>query len=151
MKVILLADVKKVGKKDQTVEVSDGYATNFLFPRRLAVQVTKKAVEVLEGQQENARQLEAQKRAEAQTLAEKLKDVTVEFKVKTGKEGKLFGNVSAKQIEEELLKQFNIQIDKKKFIDKGPLSVLGYHHLKIELHKGVVGVVNVHLAAEGER
>ncbi len=96
MKVILLADVKKVGKKDQTVEVSDGYAVNFLFPRRLAVQVTKKSVEVLEDQQENARQLEAKKRAEAQELAEKLKDVVVEFSVKTGKEGKLFGNVSTK-------------------------------------------------------
>ena len=102
MKVILLADVKKVGKKDQTVEVSDGYAVNFLFPRRLAVQVTKKSVEVLEDQQENARQLEAKKRAEAQELAEKLKDVVVEFSVKTGKERKLFGNVSTKQIEEEL-------------------------------------------------
>ena len=140
MKVILLADVKKVGKKDQTVEVSDGYAVNFLFPRRLAVQVTKKSVEVLEDQQENARQLE-----------EKLKEVVVEFSVKTGKEGKLFGNVSTKQIEEELLKQFKIQIDKKKFIDKGPLSVLGYHHLRIELHKGVVGTINVHLKAEGEK
>ena len=151
MKVILLADVKKVGKKDQTVEVSDGYAVNFLFPRRLAVQVTKKSVEVLEDQQENARQIEAKKRADAQALAEKLKDLTVEFSVKTGKEGKLFGNVSTKQIEEELFKQFNVQIDKKKFIDKGPLNCLGYHHLKIELHKGVVGTINVHLKAEGEK
>ena len=150
MKVILLADVKKVGKKDQTVEVSDGYAQNFLFPRRLAVQVTKKSVEVLADQQEQARQIEAAKRAEAQELAAKLKDITVEFKVKTGKEGKLFGNISTKQIEEELLKQFKITIDKKKFIDKGPLNILGYHHLKIELFKGVVGTINVHLSAEGE-
>ena len=151
MKVILLADVKKVGKKDQTVEVSDGYAVNFLFPRKLAVQVTKKSVEVLADQQENARQIEAQKCKEAEELAVKLKDITVEFSVKTGKEGKLFGNVSTKQIEEELLKQFKIQIDKKKFIDKGPLNCLGYHHLKIELHKGVVGVINVHVKAEGEK
>ena len=151
MKVILLADVKKVGKKDQTVEVSDGYAVNFLFPRKLAVQVTKKSVEVLADQQENARQIEVQKRKEAEELAVKLKDITVEFSVKTGKEGKLFGNVSTKQIEEELLKQFKIQIDKKKFIDKGPLNCLGYHHLKIELHKGVVGVINAHVKAEGEK
>lgn len=150
MKVILLADVKKVGKKDQTVEVSDGYAQNYLFPRRLAVQVTKKSVEVLADQQEQARQIEAAKRAEAQELAAKLKDITVEFKVKTGKEGKLFGNISTKQIEEELLKQFKITIDKKKFIDKGPLNILGYHHLKIELFKGVIGTINVHLSAEGE-
>lgn len=145
MKVILLADVKKLGKKDQIIEVSDGYAANFLFPRRLAVQVTKKSVEVLGDQQELARQLEAEKRANAEVLAEKLKDITVEFKVKTGKEGKLFGNISTKQIEDELLKQFKLQIDKKKFIDKGPLNCLGYHRLKIELHKGVIGTINVHL------
>lgn len=150
MKVILLADVKKVGKKDQTVEVSDGYATNFLFPRHLAVQVTKKSVEVLADQQEKAAEIEAEKKAKAQDLAEKLKDITVDFVVKTGKEGKLFGNISTKQIEEELLKQYNIQIDKKKFIDKGPLNVLGFHHLKIELHKGVIGTINVHLISEGE-
>ena len=121
-----------------------------MFPRRLAVQVTKKSVEVLADQQEQARQIEAAKRAEAQELAAKLKDITVEFKVKTGKEGKLFGNISTKQIEEELSKQFKITIDKKKFIDKGPLNILGYHHLKIELFKGVIGTINVHLSAEGE-
>lgn len=151
MKVILLADVKKLGKKDQIIEVSDGYAANFLFPKKLAVQVTKKSVEVLGDQQEQARQLEAEKRKNALELAEKLKEITIEFKVKTGKEGKLFGNISTKQIEDELLRQFNLQIDKKKFIDKGPLNFLGYHHLKIELHKGVVGVINVHLAPEGEK
>lgn len=150
MKVILLADVKKVGKKDQTIEVSDGYATNYLFPHHLAVQVTKRSVEVLQDQQETARQLEAEKRAKAQDLAEKLKGITVEFKVKTGKEGKLFGNISTKQIEDELNKQFSIQIDKKKFIDKGPINSLGYHSLKIELHKGVIGVIKVHLVSEGE-
>lgn len=150
MKVILLADVKKVGKKDQTVEVSDGYATNFLFPRHLAVQVTKKSVEVLADQKEAARQLDEANRKAAQELAAKLKNITIEFKVKTGKEGKLFGNISTKQIEDELLKQFNITIDKKKFIDKGPLNCLGFHHLKIELYKGVVGEINVHLASEGE-
>ncbi|MCQ2776743.1 MAG: 50S ribosomal protein L9 [Bacilli bacterium] len=150
MKVILLADVKKVGKKDQTVEVSDGYATNFLFPRHLAVQVTKKSVEVLADQKEERRLEDEANRKAAQELAEKLKDITIEFRVKTGKEGKLFGNISTKQIEEELLKQFNVTIDKKKFIDKGPLSVLGYHHLKIDLYKGVIGVINVHLLSEGE-
>ena len=150
MKVILLADVKKVGKKDQTVEVSDGYATNFLFPRHLAVQVTKKSVEVLADQKEERRLEDEANRKAAQELAEKLKDITIEFRVKTGKEGKLFGNISTKQIEEELLKQFNITIDKKKFIDKGPLNVLGYHHLKIDLYKGVIGVINVHLLSEGE-
>ena len=150
MKVILLADVKKLGKKDQTIEVSDGYAVNFLFPRHLAVQVTKKSVEVLENQQEEARENAAKMKADAEELAKKLETLTLEFRVKTGREGKLFGAISLKQVTEELNKQFNIDIDKRKFLDKGPLDVLGYHHLKVELYKGVVGKVNVHLDEEGK-
>ena len=148
MKVILLADVKKLGKKDQTIEVSDGYAVNFLFPRKLAVQVTKKSVEVLENQQEEARENEAKAKAAAQELAKRLEGITLSFKVKTGREGKLFGAISLKQVTEELEKTQKINIDKRKFIDKGPLDVLGYHHLKVELHKGVFGVINVHIEGE---
>ena len=148
MKVILLADVKKLGKKDQTIEVSDGYAVNFLFPRKLAVQVTKKSVEVLENQQEERKENEAKAKAEAQELAKRLDEITLPFKVKTGREGKLFGAISLKQVTDELEKQYKITIDKRKFIDKGPLDMLGYYNLKIELHKGVIGVVKVHLEEE---
>lgn len=148
MKVILLQNVKNVGKKDQTVEVSDGYAVNFLFPRRLAVQVTKKSVEVLENQQEEARENEAKAKAEAQELAKRLEGITLEFKVKTGKEGKIFGAISLKQVADELEKQHKITVDKRKFVDKGPLDVLGYWDLRVELHKGVIGKVKVHLIGE---
>ena len=148
MKVILLADVKKLGKKDQTIEVSDGYAVNFLFPRKLAVQVTKKSVEVLENQQEQRRENDAKMKADAEELAKTLDKITLDFKVKTGREGKLFGAVSLKQVTEELNKKFNIDIDKRKFVDKGPLDVLGFHHLSVELYKGVYGKVHVHLQGE---
>ena len=148
MKVILLADVKKVGKKDQTIEVSDGYAVNYLFPRHLAVQVTKKSVEVLENQQEAKRENDAKMKAEAEQLAKKLEDITLNFKVKTGREGKLFGAISLKQVAEELQKQFNIEIDKRKFVDKGPLDQLGFHHLGVELYKGVIGKVHVQVLEE---
>ena len=148
MKVILLADVKKLGKKDQTIEVSDGYAVNFLFPRKLAVQVTKKSVEVLENQQEQRRENDAKMKADAQELAKKLDTLTLTFKVKTGIGGKLFGAVSLKQVAEELSKQFGINIDKRKFVDKGPLDQLGFHHLGVELYKGVFGKVHVHLEEE---
>ena len=148
MKVILLADVKKLGKKDQTIEVSDGYANNFLFPRHLAVQVTKKSVEVLENQQEEARENEAKAKAEAQELAKRLEGITLEFKVKTGKEGKIFGAISLKQVADELEKQHKITVDKRKFVDKGPLDVLGFWDLRVELHKGVIGKVKVHLIGE---
>ena len=148
MKVILLADVKKLGKKDQTIEVSDGYAVNFLFPRHLAVQVTKKSVEVLENQQEARRENDAKMKAEAEQLAKKLDTITLNFKVKTGREGKLFGAISLKQVAEELEKQFNIVIDKRKFVDKGPLDELGFHHLGVELYKGVIGKVHVQVLEE---
>ena len=148
MKVILLADVKKLGKKDQTIEVSDGYAVNFLFPRKLAVQVTKKSVEVLENQQEQRRENDAKMKADAEALANRLKDITLIFKVKTGKDGKLFGAISLKQVAEELAKQHNIDIDKRKFVDKGTLNELGFHHINVELYKGVIGQVHVQILSE---
>ena len=147
MKVILLADVKKLGKKDQTIEVSDGYAVNFLFPRKLAVQVTKKSVEVLENQQEERRLNDAKNKADAEALKKKLETITLVFKVKTGREGKLFGAISLKQVAEELAKQ-GIEIDKRKFVDKGPLDELGFHHIGVELYKGVIGQVHVEIKGE---
>lgn len=150
MKVILLADVKKLGKKDQTIEVSDGYANNFLFPRRLAVQVTKKSVEVLANQQEERRENEARLKAEAQELAKTLDTYTLEFKVKTGREGKLFGAISLKQVADELEKNYKVVIDKRKFVDKGPLDMLGYYDLRVELYKGVIGKIHVHIKGEEE-
>ena len=147
MKVILLADVKKLGKKDQIIEVSDGYAVNFLFPRRLAVQVTKKSVEVLDTQQEERKELAAKMKADAEELAKKLDTITLTFKVKTGREGKLFGAISLKQVAEELSK-LGIEIDKRKFVDKGPLDELGFHHIGVELYKGVIGKVHVQILGE---
>ena len=150
MKVILLQDVKKLGKKDQIIEVSDGYASNYLIPHRLAVQASKKSNEILAAQQaETKAQFEANQK-QAQELAERLKNLTLEFKLRTGKDDKCFGNVSLKQIEEALLCQHNIQIDKRKFLDKGPLDTLGYYHLRIELFKGVEGVINVHIEGDNK-
>ena len=148
MEVILLQDVKGVGKKQQTVNVSDGYANNFLFPRKLAVKVSKKSVEILENQQENARIAEENAAREARELSEKLKSVEIELSLKVGKEGRTFGTVSLKQICDELLAKYGYEIDKRKFIDKGPLDSLGYYNLKVQLHKGVVGVVKVHVVGE---
>ena len=145
MEVILLADVKHVGKKNQTVTVSDGYANNFLLKNKLAVPVSKKSVEILETQKENARLADLKAKEDAQKLAERLKTLTVEFEAKVGKDSKLFGSISLKQVEEELKAKHNIVIDKRKFLDKGPLDSLGYHRLRIELYKGVIGEVQVHI------
>ena len=148
MEVILLQDVKGVGKKNQTVNVNDGYANNFLFPRKLAVKVSKTSVQILANQQENARIAEEKAQQEARELSEKLKDMEVSFKVKVGKEGKPFGSVSLKQIEDAFKQKYNVTIDKRKFVDKGPLDTLGYYNLKIELHKGIYGVIKVHVEEE---
>ena len=150
MKVILLKDVKKLGKKDQIVEVSDGYASNYLIPNRLAVQATKKSNEILENQKEEERQQFIANQNNAKDLAKRLEGVTLEFKLRVGSNNKCFGNVSLKQIEETLTSQYSITVDKRKFIDKGPLDTLGYYRLKIELFKGVVGVINVHISEEGK-
>lgn len=150
MKVILLQDVKKVGKKDQTIEVSDGYAMNFLFPRKLAVQLTSKSKEILGNQQENARLAEEAAKAEAMKVAKQLESITLEFKVKTGNDGRVFGSISYKQVEQELAAKHGITIDKRKFVSNEAMNACGMYRLKIELHKGVIGTINVHLSEEGK-
>lgn len=146
MQVILLKDVKNVGKKDQIVNVSDGYANNYLFKNRLAVPASKKGVEVLETQQENRRIEEANKKKRAEELVGILKGITLEFDLSVGKDGRTFGSISLKQVEEELLNKHKIEIDKRKFLDNRKLDSLGYYNLKIELYKGVVGEVKVHIS-----
>ena len=147
MKVILLQDVKKVGKKGQTVEVSEGYATNFLFPRRLAVKETKKSVEILDKQNEDARLAKEKAKEEALEIKAKLEKITLEMTLKANN-GKVFGSISFKQVEDALKEQFNITIDKRKIITKDPINQLGYSKLEIELFKGVIGIINVHVTEE---
>ena len=146
MKVILLQDVKNVGKKGQTIEVSDGYANNFLLPKRLGVNATKRSVEILDKQKEDARILDEKNRKEAEELKEKLKTITLEFTCKTGKDGKLFGSVSSKQVVEKLKTSYGITIDKMKFVDKETVNTLGVTILKNELYKGVVAEIKVHVS-----
>ena len=147
MKVILLQDVKKVGRKGEVVEVSDGYASNFLFPRKLAVKKTDKSTEILEQQKEDARLLLEKQKEEALKIKEQLANIVVEFTLKSNN-GKVFGSVSFKQVEEELKAKHNIVIDKRKITTKGPIDQLGYTKLNIELFKGVIGVITVHVKEE---
>ncbi len=146
MKIILLKDVKNVGKKDQIVEVSDGYGANYLIPNKLAVMFSSRSVEIREQQQLDAKQAIEKKRKEAEALAEKLKGITLEFQGQVSKDGRMFGTISTKQIVEEMEKTHGIIIDKRKFIDHFAVNALGFTRLKIELDKGVVGIVNVHVS-----
>jgi large subunit ribosomal protein L9 len=145
MRVILLQDVKNVGKKGQSVEVSDGYASNFLIPRRLAVAETSRSKEVLNKQIQDQKDAVEQERQKAEDVAKKLEAITLEFIVQVGADQKMFGSISSKQIEAELKNKHNVVIDKRRFLDKFPINNLGYSRLRIDLYKGVVGVVNVHV------
>ncbi len=145
MKVILLKDVKNIGKKDQEIEVANGYAANYLFPNKLAVALTNRGKEIRDEQQQQLKNIEDQKIAEAQELVGKLASITLEFKAKIAGDGRMIGTISTKQIVEELKEKHKLTIDKRKFIDHYLVNALGFTRLKIELHKGVIGTVTVHV------
>ena len=145
MKVILLTDVKKVGKKGQIVEVNDGYGSNFLIPNKLAVKVTKTSLNIKQKQDEDYAADQEKLKQQAIELKSQLETKVVEIETKVGANGKMFGAISTKQVVEELKKQFDIDLDKRKIIDNHNISSLGYSNLQIELFKGVIGIIKVHV------
>ncbi|MEE0965459.1 MAG: 50S ribosomal protein L9 [Bacilli bacterium] len=146
MKVILLQDVKKVGKKGEIVNVADGYGQNFLIKNKLAVLATNSGKEKVAQQKEQERLQDLENKKKAEELKEVIEKLTLEFKLSSGKDGKTFGSVSTKNIVEELNKTHGIKVDKRKFIDARPIQALGYTNMKIELYKGVIATIKVHLS-----
>lgn len=144
MKVILLNDVKGQGKKDDILEVNNGYANNFLIKNKLAVPYSKKSKEVLDNELENRRINEEKKIKELTGIANEIKKNTLVFELKIGKDGKTFGSVSSKQIQEEL-KKMGFQIDKKTIHLNYTLDTIGIHKVEIELHKKVKFNINLHI------
>ena len=144
MKVILLQDVKKQGKKDQIINVSDGYAQNYLIKNGLAVQATETSKKKLAKELDIKKQEEDANIEEYKKIKEQLGKMEITIKVKTGEQDKVFGTVSSKQICEELKKK-NINIDKKKIKLDHPIDTLGTHLVKIELHKKVEGEIKITL------
>lgn len=145
MKVILLQDVKNVGKKGAVVKVADGYGQNFLIKNKLAVAATETSRKVLDHQMEEEKKLEAQKKTDAEELKKVLEAITLAFQLKSGKDGRTFGSISTKNIVEELREKHQIKVDKRKFIDAHTVGALGYTKLKLELYKGVIATITVHL------
>ena len=143
MKVILNQDVKGQGKKGDLINVSDGYARNFLLPKNLAKEATKENLNVMQGQKESQEYRKQKELEEAQELQKKIAELTVNIKAKAGENGKLFGSVTSKEIAEELKMQHHIKLDKKKFVLPDGIKTLGITQVDIKLHPGVVGKLKV--------
>ncbi len=143
MKVILTQDVKAQGMKGQLIEVSDGYARNFLLPKGLAVVAGAKAINEMKNKEEAKQyKLEAEKR-EAQNLAEKLDSFIVKVMISAGADGRLYGSVTSKEIAELLQQQHGIELDKRKIILDEPIKVLGQYQLDVKLFAGITGKLNI--------
>ena len=143
MKVILKADIKGVGKKNEVVNSSDGYARNFLFPKNLAVEANAENMSKLNAQKEATQFRKDTEKEDAKKVAEKLTKIMVKVQVKAGENGKIFGGVSAKDISENLEKQHNIKIDKKKIDLKETIKTLGVHNVDAKLYEGVSGKIKI--------
>jgi len=145
MKVILLMDVKGSGKKDEIINVSDGYARNFLFPKKMAVEATPGAMKEIQRKQAAADAREAERRAEATAKAEQLKDKTINMKVKCGDKGRLYGSITTAEIAAELEKQHGVKIDKRKIDLSDPIRTVGDVQVKVHLYTGITTPMNVHV------
>lgn len=145
MKVILLEDVKGSGVKGDVVDVSHGYARNYLFPRNMAIEATKANLNALKDKErawEKRRQEEA---AEAREMAKKLEDITLTIKAKSGESGKLFGSVTNKEIADELKSQHNLIVDRKKIVLGEPIKQLGGMELEVKLYPEITGTLKVNI------
>ncbi len=146
MKVILLCDVKGQGKKDQIINVSDGYARNFLFPQKKAIPADAKATSELKSKEDAKQYKLNEERKAALTLAEKIKTITLDFKMGHGQDGHLYGSVTSKDIAEALKKEISADVDKRKINLKESIRAYGSYSVEIKLFQDVVAkfLVNVH-------
>lgn len=143
MKVILTQDVKGQGKKGQVINVSDGYARNFLFPKGLATEASASTMNDLKNKEASKQYKIATEKAAAEELAKKLSEITVEIKVSCGSDGRLYGSVTSKEIAEKLQEAFGISIDKRKIVLDRPIKEYGTSQLEVKLYPEVIGKLKV--------
>ena len=148
MKVILLKDVKSLGKKGEIVEVSEGYGRNCIIPTKVGVLADAKNLNTLKLQLQNAEKIAEEKLEEAQELKKKVEEVKLVFHMKAGKDGRAFGSISTKEVQEELKKQYDISIDKKKMELDVPMKNFGGYDIKVKLHKDVEACLHVSVQPE---
>ncbi len=143
MKVILTQDVKSQGKKDQIIEVSDGYARNFLFPKKLAIPADAKAVNEAKNKEASRLHKIEVERQQAKDIAAKLDTVLVKIKGKSGADGRLYGAITPKDIADTLMKDFSIDIDKRKISVPEPIKTFGKFELEVKLYNEVTGKIHL--------
>ena len=148
MKVILLEDVKSLGKKGEIVNVNDGYARNFILPKKLGLEATSKNLNDLKLQKQNDEKVAQEKLDAAKALAEEIKEKSITVKIQAGVEGKVFGSISSKEIATEAKKQLNMDIDKKKIVIPDAIKSLGTYNVNIKLHKDVTATLTVRVEAK---
>ena len=145
MKIILLEDVKSLGKKGDLVEVNNGYARNYILPKKLGVEATGKNINDLKLKKAHENKVAAQQLADAEALAEKLKDQCVTIPIKVGEGGKAFGAISTKEIAQAVKDQLGYDLDKKKISSEEAIKTTGMHEIKIKLHPKVTGTFQVNV------
>ena len=148
MKVILLDNIKGVGKKDEVINASDGYARNYLFPKKLAVEANNENMAKLNNKKEAASYKKDVEKQKAEELAKKIKGIMLKIKVKAGENGKIFGGVTSKEISENLKKQYNMDVDKKKIELKETIKTLGSFNVSLKLFEGVIASLKVEVISE---
>lgn len=143
MDIVLLEDVKSLGKKGQIVKVNEGYARNFILPKKLGVEATSKNLNDLKLQKANADKLAAEQLAAARELGEQIEKSAITLSIKAGESGKAFGSISSKEIGKAIQDQLGLDIDKKKLMLPEPLKTFGTHEVPIKLHKDVTAKIAV--------
>ena len=143
MKVILTQDIKGVGKKDEIINANDGYARNFLFPKKMAVEANAQNMSLLQGRKDSANFKKEQDKEKANEIKDKLSKIMLTIKVKAGENGKIFGSITSKEISTELKNQYKIEIDKKKINLKEPIKEIGEFNIEIKLYEGIIGKLKI--------
>ena len=143
MEIVLLQYVKSLGKKGQVVKVNDGYARNYILPKKLGVEANAKNLNDLKLQKANDAKVAAEQLAAARELAAKLQEASVTVSIKAGEGGRTFGSVSTKEIGKAVSDQLKLDIDKKKMVLEEPIKSLGTHEVPVKLHKDVTAILRV--------
>ena len=147
MKVILTRDIKGVGKKDEIINANDGYARNFLLPRKMAVEANSQNMSLLQGRKDSANFKKEQEKENALKIQDKLSKIMLKIKVKAGGNGKIFGSITSKEIATELKNQYSIEIDKKKILLKDSIKEIGVFNIEIKLYEGIIGKLKIDIIA----